>query len=96
MATSLPAEYDGLLIDYAAITTNEDRNFALLDIAQREGLLEHRATTPDDGSHYAILCNGQRLLLTVEEIPPFVLALFVAAGKDISPITYRTGLGHSE
>lgn len=94
MTSSLPAEYDGMKIDYAAYTTNEDRNLTLLDIAQREGLLEHVLTMPD-GAHYAVLCNGRHLLLTAEEVPAFVLGVFVATGKDIRPIGYRTGLVHS-
>jgi hypothetical protein len=88
------AEYDGARIDYARFTVNEDRNLTLLDIAGREELLEHRASTPD-GNHYAVLCNGNRLLLAGEEVPGFVLGLFVAAGRDLAPIAYRHGLPRS-
>lgn len=98
MTTAAPwrAEYGGLVIDYSAFTNNDDRNLALLAVAERENLLAHVGTL--DGEHdtyYVVLCNGQRLLLTSTEVPSFVLALFVAAGRDIAPVAYRTGLSHS-
>lgn len=99
MTRQLPAEYDGVSIDYAAFAVNEYLLMTLLEIAQRAGLLEYESSLPsrdgDDSQHYALLCNGTRLVLTDDEIPPFVLGLFVAAGKDLAPIAYRRGLVRS-
>lgn len=88
------ARYRGMEYDYSAFTVNDDRNLTLLSIAEAENLLEHLPALPD--GYYAIRCNGRRLLLTAAEVPPFVLAVFIMAGRDIRPIAYRTGLVSSE
>lgn len=97
-ARVLPADYDGMAIDYASYSIDDDRNVQLLDIAQREMLLEHQFTTigSDGLLYYGVLCNGTKLVLGADEVPTFVVSQFVAAGKDVAPVAYRKGLTRSE
>lgn len=87
---ALTSQHGALTINWRAMGTRADRDTTLLAVAEAEGLLEHRSTRPDN--HYGVLCNGQHLLLTSEEVPGFVLGVLVAAGKSPELVPYRLGI----
>lgn len=90
MSDALRVRYGALVIDYSQMTNTDQVNQTVLWVAEQEGLLEYLGSTPQ--GYYLVMVSGKEMLLTTVEVPAFVLGLFAAGGRDISPIAYRTGL----
>lgn len=90
MSDALRVRYGGLTIDYSQMANTDLVNQVVLWAAEQEGLLEYLGSTPQ--GYYLVLVNGADVPLTAVEVPSFVLGLFAASGRDITPVAYRIGL----